>query len=93
MRRFIRIGVLAAQVGGSQEPLEAFEVAGWFSPSAFHVAAADPFSPWCNAYLVAHTVVARHSTHRVGAVLVVVARFWRLIAAGVDAWIAQCVQV
>ena len=68
-----RVGVLAVQVGGRDEELEALGVGGGRAVALVHVAAADPLRAGGHADLVARAVVARRRAGGVRAVAVVVA--------------------
>lgn len=83
VRRQLGSRVLAGEVGRREEELEALEVAGRHAVAEVHVAAGDPARFGRDTDLVG-PVPADDGPHRVGAVVVVVARRRARIAARVD---------
>src|SRR5262245_12307922 len=82
-----RVRVVAREVGGGLEKLEAGHVGGGPPRALVHIAAAYPGRARSHAYLVAQVVVACRGAGGVGAVAVVAALDVDGVAAGVgDVW-------
>src|SRR4030095_9212101 len=66
-----------------QEKFHALDVSGRCADALVHVAATDPLGPRRHSDLVGTAIVADRCAYGVGAVEVVIARLWRIVAAGV----------
>jgi hypothetical protein len=73
----------AAYRVGCKEKFHALDVAGWCAVALVHVAATDPLRSGRHPDLITSAIIASRSPYRMSPVTIVVARFWRIVAAGV----------
>src|SRR5207249_4385935 len=77
------VALAAAHRVRRQEKFHALDVSGWCACALVHVTATDPLCARRHPDLVGTAIVADRCAYGVAAVEVIIARLWRIVAAGV----------